>query len=100
MTAPRDLDVDGGDEAPGGDPATPADLAYRGVVVSFAAGSGSGVVRTASGRNVPFEVEHCEVAPEFVVGPRQIALRPGQEVGFDLGRTSRGLRVTRLFAPR
>ena len=94
MTPPPDLDDEGATETP----AEPAfEFFYRGRIVRYAQGSQSGVLRTASGREVPFELEHVIVLGALVVGPGRYALSAGQEVGFDLGWTSRGLRVTKLF---
>jgi hypothetical protein len=60
-------------------------------------GSRTGVVRTSTGRDVPFAVDDVRI-----LGTEAgfAALREGMPVGFDLGRTSRGLRVTviRVFA--
>jgi hypothetical protein len=79
------------------EPVDAADLAYRGNVIRYAAGSASGVVRAASGREIPFDLEHVWVLGDLLTGPRRYAIAVGQEVGFDVGWTSRGLRVTKLF---
>lgn len=97
MTVEGDLDLDGCGDEPADAPIAGGALAYRGTVVRFAPGSGTGVLRTAAGREVPFDLEHCEVAPALRTGPREVGLSAGMEVGFDLGRTSRGTCVTRLF---
>ena len=54
-------------------------------------GSGGGLLRTGNGR----EVEFATPGVSIVGTTRGLgALREGMRVGFDLGRTSRGLRVT------
>jgi len=76
------------------------EIGYRGTVVRFTPGSGSGVVRSRAGREVPFELQHVVVLGELVASPGRYAIAVGQEVGFDVGWTSRGLRVTKLFPAR
>jgi hypothetical protein len=64
---------------------------YRGTILRVHAGSQTGVLRTSNGRDVPFtgrDLELVGAAGGFA------SLRPGLEVGFDLGRTSRGLCVS------
>lgn len=64
---------------------------YRGTILSVHTGSQAGLLRTSSGREVPFAARDLQL----VGAPRGFAtLRPGLTVGFDLGRTSRGLCVT------
>jgi hypothetical protein len=52
-----------------------------------------GIVRSATGREIPFAAAHV-----IVTGPlhRFEDLREGMSVGFDVGWTSKGLRVTVL----
>ena len=52
-----------------------------------------GVVRTESGREVPFSFDLVELLGE---AKKPSDLREGQEVGYDVGWTSKGLRVTRI----
>ena len=69
---------------------------YRGVILRLHAGSRTGLVRTGTGREVPFAMTDLRLlGSEHGFG----ALREGMEIGFDLGWTSRGRRVTtiRLF---
>lgn len=69
-----------------------ADPFYRGTILRVQYGRGEGILRTGSGREVPF-------AAPFVnfLGGRSIRdLAEGMEVGFDVGWTSRGLRVTTI----
>ena len=88
-------DPDAPDEAGGAEP--PAEPFYRGTLIQLARGGGRGVVRSLqTGREIPFEREHV-----VVLAPRDGAgwfeLREGMAVGYDVGWTSRGLRVTKLF---
>jgi hypothetical protein len=83
----------------GPDDRQPGDLAgrfYGGTIKKLFAGTGMGVVRSASGREIPFAAAHVILA-----GPvrRFEDLREGMAVGFDVGWTSKGLRVTILHAP-
>ncbi len=70
---------------------SPAALWYRGQIVRLDAGTGRGAVKSAlTGREIPFELRFvdlagCQPAPEV-----------GETVGYDVGWTSRGLRVTRI----
>jgi hypothetical protein len=90
--------ADGCDELPdvGGD-SPPTEPFYRGTLVQVARGGGRGVVRSLqTGREIPFEREHMVVlAPRDGTG--WFELREGMTVGYDVGWTSRGLRVTKLF---
>ena len=52
-----------------------------------------GLVRTESGREVPFSFEFVVFVGE---AKKPSDLREGQEVGYDLGWTSKGLRVTKI----
>ena len=70
-----------------------ADPYYRGTIVRVHPGSRTGWLRTSRGREVPFngrDVQLLGTEGGFA------ALRVGQIVGFDLGRTSRGLCVTTI----
>ena len=51
-----------------------------------------GILRTGSGREVRFVVPFVD----FLDGRRIHDLTEGMEVGFDVGWTSRGLRVTKI----
>jgi hypothetical protein len=70
----------------------PADPFYRGTIVRVQYGRGMGILRTGSGREVRFVVPFVE----FVDGRRIEDLTEGMEVGYDVGWTSRGLRVTKI----
>jgi hypothetical protein len=66
-------------------------LYYQGSILRLLRGSETGVVRSASGRELIFVFRHVEMR-----GPvrRFAELREGMRVGFDVGWTSSGLRVT------
>lgn len=72
---------------------SPADLFHHGVIVKLFPSNNMGVVRTESGREVPFSFELVELLGE---AKKPGDLREGQEVGYDLGWTSKGLRVTKI----
>jgi hypothetical protein len=81
------------------EPEESGELFYRGTLLRFARGTGRGVVRSASsGREVPFELLHVV----FLGSPigEQLELHEGMDVGYDVGWTSRGLRVTKIFPIR
>lgn len=72
------------------------ELFYRGTLVRLTRGGGFGVVRSdRDGREIPFERQHVTVLGAAGAGP--VELREGMAVGYDVGWTSRGLRVTKLF---
>lgn len=64
---------------------------YRGVVFKIQQGRRRGLVRTAEGKEIAFEFLHT-----LLVGDRTRweDLHEGAEVGYDVGWTSHGLRVT------
>jgi len=70
-----------------------ADHFYQGVIVWVHWGHEQGAIRSASGREIQFDFPFVTV-----VGERRSveSLHPGMRVGFDVGQTSAGLRVTRL----
>lgn len=72
-----------------------ADKFYHGRIEKLFRGSRMGVVRSGNGREIRFEFLHLTM-----VGPlrRFEDLREGMPVGFDVGWTSKGLRVTVLRA--
>jgi len=73
------------------------ELFYRGTLIRLSRGGGAGVVRSArDGREIPFERQHVTVLGD-PGGSGQVELREGMPVGYDVGWTSRGLRVTKLF---
>jgi hypothetical protein len=73
--------------------APPDDRFYKGVILRVYPGRRSGILRTGNGREIVF------VAPDVeILGTTHgfTALREGMRVGFDLGWTSRGVRVSRI----
>ena len=46
--------------------------------------SGTGTIRTASGRELDFDVEHSIVLGSLVAGPRVFAISTGQAIGYDV----------------
>lgn len=74
-------------------PKTPEDRFYQGTILRVYPGSRSGLLRTGNGREVLFAIPHVEI-----LGTTQgfAALHEGMRVGFDLGWTSRGMRVTTI----
>lgn len=84
--------MDDGDEDQA--PPTPsADRFYNGTIKKIFIGAGMGVVRSASGREIPFAAAHVILTGAIT---RFEELREGMRVGFDVGWTSKGLRVTVL----
>jgi hypothetical protein len=71
---------------------------YRGVIVFLDRVRGRGAIRSASGREIRFEFPFVAVigAPLGGRAPGLHLLRQGDTVGFDVGWTSRGLRITQI----
>jgi hypothetical protein len=69
---------------------------YRGMIMRLDRARGRGVVRTNQGREVVFQFPFVEVAGAPPGGrfPGIDLLHEGDGIGFDLGWTSKGLRVT------
>jgi hypothetical protein len=65
---------------------------YVGTIVRVHYGSGSGMLRTGNGREVRFVLPFVDILD----GRKVEDLTEGMEVGFDLGWTSKGLRVTKI----
>jgi len=71
----------------------PDDLFYHGVIATVNWSRGTGVVRSGNGREIPFEFQFVTM----IGGQRRIEhLLPGMRVGFDVGWTSKGLRITTI----
>ncbi len=66
---------------------------YQGIILRLYPGSRTGVVRTAHGRDVPFALADVWLRGDDVTFA---SLREGMRIGFDLGWTSRGVRVTTI----
>lgn len=69
------------------------DLFHHGVISKLFPSNSMGLVRTESGREIPFSFQLVVLSGE-VKNPHD--LKEGQEVGYDLGWTSSGLRVVKL----
>lgn len=69
------------------------DLFYRGVVIKLFPRNNMGLIRTQSGREIAFSYS-LVVLLGHIKSPDD--LREGMEVGYDLGWTSDGLRVTKI----
>jgi hypothetical protein len=71
----------------------PDDLFYHGVIATVNWSRGTGVVRSGNGREIPFDFQFVTM----LGGRRQIEhLLPGMRIGFDVGWTSKGLRITAI----
>ena len=69
---------------------------YEGIIVRLDRGRGWGWIRSPNGREIPFQFPFVSVIGAPVGGrmPGIDLLHPGDRVGFDIGWTSKGLRVT------
>ncbi len=77
------------------DPTTPLmqDSYHHGVIVKLFPSNNMGVVRTESGREVRFSYDLVLLSGE---AKTPLDLREGERVGYDLGWTSGGLRITKI----
>ncbi|MEK7341934.1 MAG: hypothetical protein AABZ69_06935 [Candidatus Binatota bacterium] len=75
------------------DPKQGKDLFHQGVISKLFPTNNMGLVRTESGREVPFSFEFVILLGE---AKNPSDLREGQEVGYDLGWTPKGLQVTKI----
>ena len=71
----------------------PKDLFHHGVISKLFPSNNMGVVRTESGREVQFSYELIVLLGDV---QKTADLREGMEVGYDLGWTSNGLRITKI----
>jgi cold shock CspA family protein len=71
---------------------------YPGMILRLDRARGRGMVRSHSGKDIPFEFPHVTVVGAAIGGrmPGIELLEEGQSVGFDVGWTSKGLRVTAI----
>ena len=69
------------------------DFFHQGIITKLFPSNNTGVVRTESGRELTFSYDLVILVGE-VKSP--LELKVGQEVGYDLGWTSSGLRITKL----
>lgn len=70
-----------------------ADNYHHGVITKLFPSNNTGVVRTESGREVVFSYDLVILVGE-IKNPHD--LREGEIVGYDLGWTSSGLRITKI----
>ncbi len=71
---------------------------YQGIIVRLDRARGRGVVRSTRGRDIPFEFPFVTVVGAGIGGrmPGIEMIKEGDRVGFDVGWTSSGLRVTAI----
>jgi hypothetical protein len=69
------------------------DYYHHGVIVKLFPSNNMGVVRTESGREVRFSYDLVILSGEVKT---PLDLREGERVGYDLGWTSGGLRITKI----
>ena len=69
------------------------DFYHQGVITKLFPSNNTGVVRTESGRELTFSYELVILCGET---RSPLDLKVGDEVGYDLGWTSSGLRVTKI----
>lgn len=69
------------------------DFFYHGTIIRLSPKKKFGIVRTSSGKDLPFSFELVELLGP-VTSPR--GLREGLVVGYDMSWTSRGLKVTKI----
>ena len=71
----------------------PQDLYHHGVISKLFPSNNMGVVRTESGREVQFAYD-LVIVTGAINNPMD--LKEGMTVGYDLGWTSKGLRITKI----
>ncbi len=71
---------------------------YQGIIVRLERARGRGVIRSLSGRDIPFEFPFVSVVGAEIGGrmPGSDRLREGERVGFDVAWTSKGLVVSTI----
>lgn len=71
---------------------------YQGMILKLDRARGRGIVRSHSGRDISFEFPFVTVVGAGIGGamPGIQLLREGDVIGFDVGWTSKGLRVTAI----
>jgi len=71
---------------------------YSGLIVILDRARGRGLVRSRSGREIPFQFPFVTVTGAPIGGraPGIESLHEGDSIGFDVGWTSKGLRVTSI----
>lgn len=80
------------------DPERFPDNYYRGVIAQLDRADFSGVILSDSGREIPFKFPFVMVvgAPVGGIAPGFESLKIGLRVGFDVGRSSKGLVATKI----
>lgn len=74
-------------------PSAPFDFYHRGLISKLFPSNNMGLVRIESGREIPFSFDLVILLGEAKT-PND--LKEGEEVGYDLGWTGNGLRVTKI----
>lgn len=71
---------------------------YQGMILKLDRARGRGVVRSHSGKEIPFEFPFVSVAGAPIGGrmPGIDLIREGDIIGFDVGWTAKGLRITTI----
>lgn len=69
------------------------DFFHKGVITKLFPSNNTGVVRTESGRELTFSYDLVILLGE---AKSPLELKVGETVGYDLGWTSHGLRITKL----
>ena len=69
------------------------DFYHQGIITKLFPSNNTGVVRTQNGRELTFSYDLVILCGE---AKSPLDLRVGEQVGYDLGWTSSGLRVTKL----
>jgi hypothetical protein len=70
-----------------------SDLYHHGVITKLFPSNNTGIVRTESGRELPFSYDFVILCGEAKTVQD---LREGERVGYDLGWTSSGLKITKI----
>jgi hypothetical protein len=82
-----------GDSQDSSPPCLVEDHYHHGVIVKLFPSNNMGVVRTESGREVRFSYDLVILSGE---AKTPLDLREGERIGYDLGWTSGGLRITKI----
>jgi len=69
------------------------DFYHQGIITKLFPSNNTGVVRTENGRELTFSYDLVILGGE---AKSPLELRVGEQVGYDLGWTSSGLRITKL----
>jgi hypothetical protein len=85
--------ADGSDDVHVPEEGSAEDRFYQGVISRIQWGREMGTVLSRNGREIEFDFRFVTMIGDY---PRVESLRTGMRVGFDVGWTSSGLRVTTL----